>query len=423
MMLVDVVVDRSTDVAAAYLGRQPVLDRDGGLVAYELLFRNSAMGGAYFADDAAATGQVIVNTIGEFGVCKVLGNHRAFINVGNGLLADDVLAMLSLDRFVLEIVETVGMSAATEQQCWKLRQAGYTLALDNVVSLAQVPSRVLAFADIVKVDLLAARHSELPSLVSAIHAAGGLAVAKKVETAADHKLASELGFDLFQGYFFARPELLAQRKLACSRSDLIALSAMLAAEPTIAELETAIKRNPPVLTHLMKMANNGVFGAGKPLSTIRDAILRVGTRNLMRWTHLLLYAGAGELPLWRNPLVQVIGTRARFIESAIRQLVPGDAGLADRGYQVGMFSLMHVLAAVSSDELMSQLAVRDDVRDAVSHRRGLLGNLLSLAEGLERPDQTTLDVVADAVPALTVGDVLRLNAVAAAWVAECTAAL
>src|SRR5258705_7496298 len=72
-----------------YVGRQPILDRDGALHAYELLFRGGAHNYAEVSDDAQATAQVVVRTIGSIGVPSVLGTHRGYANIGRDLLFDD----------------------------------------------------------------------------------------------------------------------------------------------------------------------------------------------------------------------------------------------------------------------------------------------------------------------------------------------
>src|ERR1700744_5967174 len=88
-----------------YLGRQPILDRDGALYAYELLFRAGAHNYAEVSDDAQATAQVVARTIGGIGVSAVLGHHRGFVNIGRDLLFDDIVHLMSPERVVLEILE------------------------------------------------------------------------------------------------------------------------------------------------------------------------------------------------------------------------------------------------------------------------------------------------------------------------------
>ena len=407
-----------SEPAAAYIGRQPIVDRAGALVAYELLFRRGETNAANVVDDTAATGQVIVNAIGEFGIQKVLGDQRGFINIGEELLADDVLGVLSAKKFVLEILETIPRDEKLEAQCKRLRCAGFGLALDDVVTVEEMPASILELMEVVKIDVPHVDPRNLPHLIDTAHRAGARVLAEKVDTAKAHRELYALGVDMFQGYFFAHPEMLSQRKLTYSVSDLMdlmnALSA-LSSESPIDKIEPIIKRNPPLLMHLMKLASNGRFSTAKPVSTIGEAVLRVGTRTLARWTQLLLYAGGSDAPLRSNPLVQLVATRARFLELAAGLMSSCESGLSDRAYQVGVFSLMPQMLGMSARDLMEQLTVAPDVRDAIVHRHGTLGSLLALAEMVESglgPDLGTLPVLAGK---LAGNDVSHIAAQAAEW--------
>jgi c-di-GMP-related signal transduction protein len=407
-----------TEPVAAYIGRQPIVDRAGAVVAYELLFRRSATNSAGVVDETAATGQVIANAIGEFGLHRVLGNQRGYVNIGRELLADDVLGLLSPEKFVLEIVETIPRDAILEVQCKRLRSAGFGLALDDVVTIDEMPACILELVQVVKLDFPRVDARELPHLIDAAHRAGALVLAEKVETAREYGKLHSLGVDLFQGYFFAHPEMLTQRKLSNSVGDLMNLVIALTDESPVDKLEPIIKRNPPVLMHLMKLANSSLFNASKPLSTIGEAILRVGLRTLTRWTQLLLYAGANDVPLQSNPLIQLVATRARFLELAADSIAPDDTGLSNRAYQVGAFSLMHLMVGVSAQDLMGQLAVAPDVRDAVVHRSGMLGSLLALAEMMEVGQAPRLGTLPLLTGKLSEREIFHISAQAAVWAAE-----
>ncbi len=401
---------------AAYIGRQPIVGRSGELIAYELLFRRGDTNAASVIDDTAATGQVIVNAIGEFGVQKVLGDQRGFVNVGKELLEDDVLALLSPEKFVLEILETIPRDAALESQCKRLRSAGFGLALDDVTTIEQMPASILKLVEVVKIDYPHIDPRNLRQLVDTAHRAGVRVLAEKVETAKEYRELHALGVDMFQGYFFAHPEMLSQRKLNFAMSDLMDLVRALSSDDRLEMIEPIIKRNPPLLMHLIKLASSGLFSSAKPVSTIGEAILRIGTRTLVRWVQLLLYSGVGDVPLRSNPLFQLVATRARFLELAADLVRTCDSDLSDRAYQVGIFSLMHLMLGMSAQDLMGQLSVAPDVRDAVILRCGTLGNLLMLAEMVESGQGADFEMLPVLEGKLAAKDVSDITAQAAEWV-------
>jgi c-di-GMP-related signal transduction protein len=389
----------------ALLGRQPIIGRSGAVAGYELLFRRHLRrNAADVPDEADATDQVILNTIGVFGITQVLGAHRGYVNIGESSLDSDMLGMLPPKRFVLELLESVRFNTAVERECWRLRQAGYKIAIDDVVTLSQIPPHLLAVVDIVKVDVRGVSHDELPRILSAARHAGCTTLAEKVETHEEHARMYALGFDLFQGYYFARPEVIHQRRVAVSQSALLALLEVLTGEPTVAQLECAVKQCPTVVTKVMKLAGSAGSGATSAPATVREAITRVGTRCLSRWTQLMLFGESTHLSLDDNPLVQLVATRAHFMELLARELHPRSEGLWDDAFQAGVFSLMHIVTGQTPAALLSQLSLRASVREAILRHEGELGQMLALAEVMEgqNPDFVLGELLCPALAARTI---------------------
>lgn len=380
---------------SALLGRQPIIDRSGALFAYELLFRGDLVNTAIVLDERKATEQVIVNAITQFGVTATLGARRGFVNVGRSSLGSDVLSLLQPERFTLEILESVVIDAEVEAHCRALRQQGFQIALDDVVSMGQIPDRVLALLDIVKIDVLNTPPEELPRLVHASHAAGCLVLAEKVETLEEHRQVRQLGADLFQGYFFARPEILSQAKASASQAALMRLNTVLAGDPCLSELQAEVKRNPLLLGQLMKFSTSA-YAAGRADLTVGEAIARVGTRQLARLAQLLLFAAGNANALQDNPLLQMVNTRARFMELLAKELSPEDDNLADAAFQTGIFSLLHVVTSQSSEQLLAQVGPAPRIRSAILDFEGRLGCLLLVSRFMEGFEpQKSIEAVLD----------------------------
>lgn len=383
-------------VADIYLGRQPILDRRGALAGYELLFRQNGANAAFVADDRQASARVLENTLGWFGATDVLGGLPGYINVSTALLYDDVLKVLSPDDFVLEILESVEFDDSLVARCHELRAAGFRLALDDVTPQRAVPDEMLRAVDIVKIDLTATAPADLPRLVGRFAQAGKTVLAEKVETRAEFERTNHAGCTLFQGYFFARPEVLVTRKARNFSAQLLPLLALVSSDPDLDKLEEALKSHPDIAMHVLRFANAAALGAFPPVGTLYDAIARIGTHHLARWVQLLLYAKNSNVPLRANPLVQLVVARAQFMELAAqriagRQAVPGD--FTAQAYLTGMLSLAHVVMPGDLHELLDQLHVSAAIRDAILSREGRLGTLLACAEALEMQDENALDAV------------------------------
>ncbi|MDQ0622633.1 MULTISPECIES: EAL and HDOD domain-containing protein [Paraburkholderia] len=411
------------DAAAApqfvYLGRQPILDRQGALNAYELLFRAGAHNYAEVTNDAQATAQVVARALGGIGVPAVLGPHRGFVNIDRTMLFDDIVHVMPPERFVLEILETVQFDAQLGRRLGELRRGGFQVALDDVTALSDELLAMLPHADIVKIDFLQTERAHLPELAAAMLGQGKTLIAEKVETREDFALARELGFDLFQGYFFARPQVLAAPRNRSPRPGLLRLLALLSRDAGIVELEAELKLNPSVVVQLLRLVNSSAFGLGRNIASLREAIIATGTRQIARWAQLLLYADSGDLPWRADPLVQLAATRSRFMELAASWMRPADDEFADAAFMTGIFSLVHVLLGTTPKAVLEKLGLAAQIREAIVELRGPLGMLLRIAEAAgEGADAASIARSADAPPefaALTPEILAELNLSAAAW--------
>src|ERR1700761_5730842 len=173
--------EAAVDAPFVYLGRQPILDRDGALYAYELLFRAGAHNYAEVSDDAQATAQVVARTIGGIGVSAVLGHHRGFVNIDRALLFNDIVHLMPPERFVLEILETVTFDAQLTRRLGELRRAGFQVALDDVSEPSDELIHVLPYTDIVKIDFLQTGRAALGELAAIVRSHGKTLLAEKVE--------------------------------------------------------------------------------------------------------------------------------------------------------------------------------------------------------------------------------------------------
>lgn len=199
-----------------FLARQPILDRAQALVAYELLFRNAPAGPAVFASDLSATASVIAHAA-QLGLEKVVGDSLGYLNADGDVLMSDICQFLPRDRVVLEIVETTRATPEILARIGELRQEGFRFALDDVITDSEDVRLLLPHVDVVKLDLRDMPVSALLKLSAQFRQTGKKLLAEKVETREQFELCLELGFDFFQGYYFAKPVILSGKKLSPSQ--------------------------------------------------------------------------------------------------------------------------------------------------------------------------------------------------------------
>lgn len=192
-----------------FLARQPILDRRRQLVAYELLFRDDGSGEARITDDARATAQLIARAFRQLGLNGVIGRSTGFVNVDAEMLMSARVEALPRDRVVLELLETVSIDCSVVERCAELKHLGFRLALDDLCAVTDEMEPLLDIVDIVKIDVLQVDPESLAGLVKRLRLHPAKLLAEKVDTLERARQCAALGFDFFQGYFFARPSLLA----------------------------------------------------------------------------------------------------------------------------------------------------------------------------------------------------------------------
>ncbi len=193
-----------------FIGRQPILDRERHVVAYELLFRSSKNeDDAHVTDDTLATAQVVTRVFYDLGIHAVVGKSMAFVNLDAASLMSTMIETLPRDRVVLELLETIDIDRQVVRRCRKLKAMGYRLALDDFFHYEKSYEPLLDVVDIVKVDMLLLDPESLSDLVRLLKPWQRHLLAEKVECLQRARQCLALGFEFFQGFFFGRPAILA----------------------------------------------------------------------------------------------------------------------------------------------------------------------------------------------------------------------
>lgn len=404
----------SEHVDPLYLGRQPILDREQRLVAYELLFRSSQHNAAQVVDGAQATATVIANAFTELGIETALGEARGFINVDEAFLFSDLLELLPQQNVVLEILETVPPTPAVIERCRALKKAGFTLALDDVIQLQPEYTELLSLVEIVKIDIQPLSRIELMQLVIKLKPSGKILLAEKVDSQEQMEQCMQLGFKLFQGYYFAKPSIISGKKLDHSQLSLMKLMGLLLSDAETTQIEEALKPEPGLTVNLLRLTNSVASGGQVRITSLGHAITVLGRRQLQRWLQLLVFT-SGRQAGQGNPLLTLAATRGRLMELLASELAPAQSTLADQAFMVGIMSLMPALMNLSMAEIVSTLGLPENVRLALCDNQGQLGDLLALAQASEDGDLNSLAEHQERLPALSLKALNRAQTSALQW--------
>ena len=397
-----------------FIARQPIVDRNESLVAFELLFRSAHSATAGVIDDVHATAQVIVNAFGEMGIADVLGAHKGFINLDAEFLHSVLIELLPKQQVMLELLETITIDAAIIARCHELKAKGFSLALDDVVELNDEIKPLLDVVEVVKLDLTLIDPARLPALVKELKRYPVKLLAEKVEDREQARRCMEMGFDLFQGYHFARPEMLSGKRTDPSKMALIRLLSMMLDETENDQIEETFKENADLTYNLMRMVNSVGVGLTTKVSSLKHGLIVFGRQPLRRWVQLMLYAsGKGDATL--SPLLQLAATRGKLLELVAQRERPGAPDYADRAFMVGMLSLLDALLGEPLPEILARMSLQEEVEVALLKHEGSLGELLTLCEQVETGDIAAIQEKLPARPGLTVEAINKAQLEALGW--------
>jgi len=399
-----------------FLGRQPILDRNQNLAAFELLFRSGHFNGAHFEDDVFASATVINHAFSELGVEAVLGKHPGFINLSTPLILSDVIELLPKNKVVLEILETVRVTDQLLARCRELKALGLTLALDDFTGREDEFRPLLEIVDIVKVDVQHMDEETLQRTTNRLKTLPVRLLAEKVDTREQVERCLELGYELFQGYYFARPSIITGKRLSRAESALMRLLSLVLTSAQTREIEAVFAQNPDLAPNLFKLVNSAATGTKARIHSLSQAISVLGRKRLQRWLQMLLFtlssAPAAEFP---SPLLILAATRGKQMELMAQALKPSDREFHDQAFTAGTLSLVPALLGMPMREIIGPMPIDPELKYALLERTGSLGNMLVVAEALEEADLLQIEAALAKVPGLDHGQLIGMQVEAMAW--------
>lgn len=373
-----------------YVARQPILDQQQRCHGYELLFRDGPNNAFPVIDAEQATSRIIASSHFTLSLDELTGDYPAFINFSELALLHHLPELLPPERVVLEILESVAPTDELVATLANLQQKGYQIALDDFVYSPEM-ERLLPYASIVKLDILQHGIEGLPQQIEALKGYDVKLLAEKVENHEQFKQTKALGFELFQGYFFARPEIFRNRQLQSYQATLLSVLAATTKEPVdFEELEQMIGSDVSLSYKLLRFVNSVFFYRKTSISTLRQALIYLGERQLRDFVMLLVTSGlTTQKPTLLASLAMI---RSHFAASLAEQYHPE---LKDKAFIAGLFSLLPALLDRPMPNIINKLNLDPEITDALMFNRGVLANLLALCRNYEKGNWQDIDVLSD----------------------------
>lgn len=394
-----------------YVARQPIFDRERRTYGYELLFRGGSLDTEARVDDADLA-TINVATCGFIAAQEnVDQTRRIFINFTENLILSGAPRALPPAVTVIELLEDIVPSSNVMTEVVKLKQEGYLVALDDYIGEHRHDA-LLDIVDIIKVDVLGKSESQVAAILDTMRQSKALKLAEKVEARKSYKLYRKMGFDLFQGYFFAKPENLTGKKL---QSYLGTKFEMLAAlnepDPEIGKIVEVVARDPSITYRLLRLMNSAAFGFSMKIDSIQHAVMLLGSRRIRYWLRMVVLS---DINAANNPseLLLLALSRGKLLEelameSHILTIKPETAFL------FGLLSLLDVMLDMPFAIIFEKLPLPESFQEGYLDQESLLGPYLQLLLALENDNQPQLVSICNGLnvpPARVIEASIRANA-------------
>lgn len=381
-----VISSDSTETDDVFVARQPIVDRRGRLVAYELICRHAADATAVIDTAFLCSAAVVARTLGSIGLDSLIGKADAYLHCPEDFLMADVLEVLPARRFVLEVPAMTILTEPLLQRCKALRDMGFRLALEGVHQVTADVDTLLPYIDIVKIASPQVSDADFPRLVAYFKQRGKQVVAGKIDGRREHANAIEAQCDFVQGYYFSKPQLIVRKKTMPTAALVLRVLQLLLEDAEHATIAKALGETPVLVAQLLRLANSGsqMQGHGVKVSSIRQALSIAGTGRLIQWCCLVLYTNPDGLPREQDPLVALAERRANLMSKISRKVRVADQRYEQTAYLTGMLSLLHVVHGTDARTFLDELPLEPVIKNAIAYREGDLGGLLSTAEHFER---------------------------------------
>jgi c-di-GMP-related signal transduction protein len=372
-----------------YVARQPIFNMNEETVAYELLYRSSKANSYQHTNGDQATTDVLVNSFMNIGIKEISNGKPCFINFTEKLLKLGVPTQFNPGTIVVEILETVEITDEILGICKELNALGYKIALDDffITKWNDQTIQMLDYVHIIKMDFRATNRNERRIMLRFIKTKNSSIdfLAEKVETLEEYEEAKADGFVYFQGFYFSKPVILNSYDIpGYYHSYFQIINEIENPEPDIEKIKDVIERDLSLSYKLLKLINNPLLRPRKEVSSIKQAIVLLGLTEIKKWIYVLMIRGVDtggsegtkekeiiHFSLIRGKLGELVGTKM------------GGEALASKYFLLGMFSLMDTLLHIPMADLLEDLPLSSDIKEALSGQDNEAASMLQFLTAVE----------------------------------------
>ncbi|MFV0517873.1 MAG: EAL and HDOD domain-containing protein [Aminipila sp.] len=374
-----------------YIARQPIFDKLSDIIAYELLYRDSDSKTAHITDADIATLQVIMGSTLIASFDELVNNKRAFINFTKNLILNDTPEIFPYPYITVEILEDIIPDAKFIHKLKDLKDKGYTLALDDF-TLDYKYKSIIDLVDILKVDFIQTTPDNQLEIINTYKRPGLKFLAEKIETINDFNRAKAIGYDYFQGYYFSKPSILKYKDInSISASHCEMVRVLNEESPTFTDLAQVVETDVSLTYKLFKYANSPIFGGAEEITTVKNALVRLGLSNIKKWIYLVVLRALSTEQ--SDELVAISLQRAKMLEQIALK-----CNLYNRSHEcflVGLFSMLDIFMGKPIETVLEEIPLAKATKEAIIYKENDLGQLLKLSIAYEKGNWSEVERISN----------------------------
>lgn len=380
----------SKKAKSKYIVRQPIKELSGTILGYEIRYTDEDSG--YNGDDGKdfAAGETIYNFLTQASDSTLKGALN-FMSFTTTLLMKQTPKLFAPEELVIEVGESVIIHPLAMRFVERYRQDGYAIAVKDFQFSPRFISNLRQF-DYVMVDMRHADEEGVRRLTGMVHDMGKKCVFTGVDTEELYQKSFILGADAMSGRYAAEQMFTAVHSANYLQSNFFRLLvAITKDEPEVEEIEQIISMDASLTYSLLRIVNSAYFALRNRATNVHQAVTILGLGQLRQWIYLMGCRNEkGELEEGQEEMLKLSFTRASFASELMRYAKNMPINRSD-AYLLGMFSTLQYLIAAPLEDILAEVAISVDVKDALLTHEGRCGMLYDLILAYERADWSAIN--------------------------------
>lgn len=376
--------------------RQAIKDiQTDTVIGYELMIQEDS-DSLYNPGTDSVAANAMVSFLSENSGC-IFKDKKTFMTFTPTLLFRNTPKIFDKDKVIIQIEDNIVVHSLASVIIGNYKEEGYHFAINDFQFTPKYFS-MLEYVDYIKVDISNKMdESQRRSIVNLVDMAHGFQkefIATGVNSKEVYDFAKELQADYVEGNYISTTTITKTSKMDFMQGNLYQLIIEITKdEPDIEALEEIVRRDASLTYALLKMANSSYFASHHETTSVRQAIVRVGINQLKQWVYLLSFednaADSASEELLRTSFM-----RANFASRLVRKLKKFVINASD-AYLLGMFSTLEYMIDAPMEELLEDIPIVDEVKEALISQKGLAGRLYELLLFYERAEWSEIKVIAE----------------------------